>query len=151
MTATPLSVMMNFFAPETDSYSFICNGCGSLVEITAGSTRNKRKLCDECRTVSVNQRASNYHFTHDINENTKTVGDPSLDLVLAVIRQAKTDRWKGWHPKQDKEELSLQECDPVEFLAEGAELWLRCAGINIDLDIERNLRKLTDKRNNRRR
>ena len=151
MTATPLSVKLAWFAPDVDNYSFICEGCGSLIDVPTGGKKNRKKLCDECKVISVNQRANNYHYTHDINENTKTVGDPSLDLVLAVIRQAKTDRWKGWHPIKDKEELNLKDCDPVEFLAEGAELWLRCAGVNVDLDTERNLQKLTDKRNNRKR
>ena len=142
---TTLSVMMRWFETETENYSFICE-CGKLVELPR--VKNKRKKCDECLYESSLQRANNYHYNNDINENTKTVGDPSLDLVLAVIRQAKIDRNRGWNPN-DKEELNLKDCDPVEFLENGARLWLECAGISVDYDTERNLKKLIDKRNNR--
>lgn len=138
-----LSVMMRWYAPDRENVALYCDECGAPLISTDGRTR--KILCDNCRearrreTANIRNRergAVKYDFSDD----------PATALVFAVIRQAIRDKTWHWHAPNpnyldEPGTLELHECDPVAFLEDGAELWLRALGIGVRESMRRELRE----------
>jgi len=118
---TNLDVMLKWYAPDTVT-TLYCDECGREMQSVDG--RNHKILCPECNKARRSDRA---------NVKNRATDDPCADLVFAVIKQAIHDKEWQWHaPKlADNEDLKLAECDPADFLRDGAHLWLEALGLTL--------------------
>jgi predicted nucleic acid-binding Zn ribbon protein len=106
-----LATMLDWYAPDTDTHEVACPDCGRVV---VTSTKIKSARCRECADEA-NRRKS-----RERNRLIYRMGDESVDLAYAVIRNAAEDARRG-------------DRDAAQFLVahDGAELWLRALGIGI--------------------
>jgi hypothetical protein len=138
---TDLSVMLDFFSPETDYVYTFCADCGTPLSVNNHAT--KRPLCEECRREAKRETEHKKYLR-------KTTfyarfGDPTVDLVYAVINHALEDR--DWQRKfnPDGQPLDLVECGAREFIEDGGvELWLGVLGLNIRPSMSRAIREGTE-------
>lgn len=116
--------MLAFFTVESDTVEMTCQECGHTFEVSNRQT-GRAKYCPECRDEAGNrQKLAHYHANFKIKNET---GDPAVNLALAVIENAKYDASKG-------------NDEAKEFLADGAELWIRACGISLRPSYLRRLR-----------
>ena len=118
--------MLRFFSPEHELTDYPCEECGCLIKVDMDN-KNRKRLCDSCRQERVdrvqrrkNENAKEYHSD-----------EPTFNLALAVIRQARWDAQKGDY--QAREYLEAED---------GAELLLRCVGVKVDYDAERMFKEM---------
>ena len=117
MTATPLPVMMRWFEAEPDMVEKMCMDCGDQFEapkLTAWRT----KRCPSCTIEHKRKGEPYYKVDHD---EPLIIGIPGIDLVTAVIRQSILDARSG-----DDEARQFLRAD------DGAELYLRLVGVDVD-------------------
>lgn len=119
---TDFQTMLDFFSPETDYVYTFCAECG--VPLSVHKQGVKRPLCEDCKREAQRERDhTKYVKKHDPTLYHR-FGDPTVDLVSAVLRQA--------------------EHDAAQFLVahDGAELWLKCVGIGVTNQMRRKLELL---------
>lgn len=99
------AIKLQWFEAETDDVEKFCEVCGDPFRVCKKQGGHKSK-CDPCQQeYQVEQAKIRYA------RKTKFF-DPVCDLVFAVITQAQTDK-------------------DYEFLQDGAPLWLRSLGLNL--------------------
>ncbi len=136
---TDLSVMLNFFSPDTDYVYTWCAECGTPLSVNNHAT--KRPLCEECKEES--KKITRRKKYEKIAVMPNRFGDPCVDLVWAVINNALADReWQRKH-NPDGHELSLVECGAQDFIDDGGvELWLAALGIGIRNSMREKIREM---------
>ena len=125
---TDFETMLNFFSPDTDYVYTSCAECGTPVSVNVHGT--KRPLCEDCKREAKQETERKKYARRAVMPN--RYGDPTVDLVYAVIQQALDDR--DWQRKTnpDGHELSLVDCGAREFIEDGGvELWLRMLGVGV--------------------
>lgn len=136
---TTLDVMMNWFAPETAT--LYCDECGC--EMQSADGRRCKLVCDDCkRQRKLDAAYRNNRLYGRVKFDFRD--DPATALVFAVIKQARSDKARPWQPPLDIDSdttLSLAECDPAEFLSNGADAWLAALGIGIRQSMRDKLRE----------
>ncbi len=130
--------MLDFFSPETDYVDTYCSVCGAPLSVRKRGT--KRPLCEDCKREA--QRDLNHKKYMKRHDPTLCYryGDPTVDLVGAIIRQAKNDL--EWQRKlsSDMQALDIAECDAREFIEDGGiELWLRALGLGVQPSLAKKL------------
>jgi len=112
---TDISVMMNWFAPDVETRETYCARCGTHV---TADRHAKKILCEPCRRESSILNSRNQYAKHA--GGYASTGDPEIDLVMALILHAVREAKAG-------------DRDAAQFLVayDGAELWLRFAGIGV--------------------
>lgn len=133
---TDFETMLNFFSPDTDYVYTSCAECGTPVSVNVHGT--KRPLCEDCKREAKQETERKKYARRAVMPN--RYGDPTVDLVYAVIQQALDDR--DWQRKTnpDGHELSLVDCGAREFIEDGGvELWLRAIGIGLQPSLARML------------
>ncbi|HPS41032.1 MAG TPA: hypothetical protein PK040_00410 [Anaerolineaceae bacterium] len=103
------SVMMENLAVEGKTHKVKCPRCGKVVEIALNHTSS---MCGDCQKV--NRR----EWEELRKPKSGDTGDPALNLVLAMVRQARIDKVQGNR-------------DAWQWLATDAPLWLRACGIGV--------------------
>lgn len=105
MTATSFATKYAWFVKESDMVEKFCTVCGDPFSVCKKQGGHKSK-CDRCQLEYQQEQAK-------IRYACKTkFFDPVCDLVFAVIEQARRD-------------------EDTEFLQDGAPLWLRSLGLNL--------------------
>ncbi len=125
---TDFQTMLNFFSPDTDYVYTSCAECGTPVSVNVHGT--KRPLCEDCKREAKQETERKKYLKKAVIPN--RYGDPTVDLVYAVIQQALDDR--DWQRKTnpDGHELSLVDCGAQEFIDDGGiELWLGALGVGV--------------------
>lgn len=127
---TDFDTMLRWFEAET--FTTYCEECGR--ELPPVTDKRKRKYyCTDCL---IERRKEH----HRINNRERGVvkydfsDDPAAALAYAVLYQAihdKTWQWRAPRFSDADTDLSLAECDPQDFLENGAELWLKALGIGV--------------------
>ena len=138
MTDTTFETMLDFFSPDVDYVHTFCAECGTPLSVNNHAT--KRPLCDDCSREARQETARKKYTKRAVMPN--RYGDPTVDLVYAVINQALDDRdWKRrFNP--DGHELSLVDCGAREFIEDGGiELWLGALGIGVRPSMSRQIRR----------
>jgi hypothetical protein len=102
---TDFMVKYNWFVAESDDVEKYCELCGDPFTVDKRQGGHKTK-CDPCQQEYQIQQAKTRYAC-----KTKFF-DPECDLVFAVIQQAQRDNDK-------------------EFLEDGAPLWFRALGLNL--------------------
>lgn len=121
---TTLTAMLNFFTVESDTVEMTCQECGHTFEVSNRQT-GRAKYCPECRDeVFLKKQLGRYYEKRAALLDT---GDPATNLAKAVIEHARFDASKG-------------NDEAKEFLADGAELWIRACGIEMRPSYLRRLR-----------
>lgn len=136
---TDFSTMLNFFSPDTDYVYTFCADCGTPLSVNNHAT--KRPLCEDCKREAL-QESSRKKYVKRGAGMPRRYGDPTVDLVFAVIQQALDDR--DWQRKSnpDGHELSLVDCGAREFIEDGGvELWLGALGIGVRPSMSRQIRR----------
>ena len=136
---TDFAVMLDFFSPETDYVHTFCAECGTPLSVNNHAT--KRPLCEDCKREA-KQISSRKKYAKKATMPNR-YGDPTVDLVYAVIQTALDDR--DWQRKAnpDGHELSLVDCGAREFIEDGGvELWLRSLGLGVTQEMRSALRLL---------
>ena len=112
---TDLDVMMNWFAPDEETRETYFARCGTHV---TADRHAKKILCEPCRRESSILNSRNQRAKHA--RGYASTGDPEIDLVMALILHAAREAKAG-------------DRDAAQFLVahDGAELWLRFAGIGV--------------------
>ena len=125
-----LATMMDWFAAESDLIERECEDCGRVIYVRKNQLKIHR-WCRECYNI---------HKLDKVVEQTESLctGDPSVDIVAAVIQQAAEDAKNG-----DAEARSFLRAD------DGAALYLRAVGVDITPDISRRLYWVGKERNAR--
>ncbi len=137
---TDFAVMLNFFAPDVDYVYTSCAECGTPLSVHKQGT--KRPLCDDCRREAKAVTSRKKYERLQVMPN--RYGDPTVDLVAAIIRHAQEDA--AWQRKFERiydqgTEYHLSECDAGEFLRDGgAELYLRALGIGLQPSLAKAVR-----------
>lgn len=120
------ATMLKFFDTSTTE-EIPCEDCGETIIVDSRS-RSRKKLCDKCRQERSDERNQRRLEKSRIT----SFGDPCLDLAYAVISQAIEDGQNGdYHSR--------------EFLGaeDGAELWLRVVGVEVDDDTQKLLKDIS--------
>ena len=136
---TDFATMLAFFSPETDYVYTFCADCGTPLSVNNHAT--KRPLCEDCKREAL-QESSRKKYVKRGAGMPRRYGDPTVDLVYAVIQQALDDR--DWQRKSnpDGHELSLVDCGAREFIEDGGvELWLAALGIGVRPSMSRQIRR----------
>ena len=123
---TELSTMLDFFSPDVDYVYTYCAECGTPLSVNRQAT--KRPLCPDCKREVAIERDRR----RNADRTPYRYGDPVVDLVGAIIRQAEHDA--AWHTQRcpDGSALDISECDVREFIADnGVELLLKALGIGV--------------------
>ena len=118
--------MLRFFSPEHELTDYPCEECGCLIKVDM-DYKNHKRLCETCRQERVDR------VQRRKNDKAKVFysDEPTLNFVLAVIKQACWDAQKGdYHAREYLE------------AEDGAELLLRCAGVKVDYDAEMGLKEI---------
>ena len=110
--------MLKFFTPDSDVVTIACEDCGKVFDVLQ-KQKGRIHKCDDCQKESRRRKGKATYVALDM----RSVGEPSLDLALAVIRQAKYEAHRGSY--EAKEYLEAED---------GAQLLLRVAGIPLDED-----------------
>ena len=137
MTDTTFETMLDFFSPETDYVYTFCAECGTPLSVNNHAT--KRPLCEDCKREAKQETERKKYLKKAVIPN--RYGDPTVDLVYAVIQQALDDR--DWQRKTnpDGHELSLVDCGAREFIEDGGvELWLAALGIGLQPSLVKMVR-----------
>jgi len=126
---TTLDVMLKWYASDTENTVIRCDECGC--ELQSADGRPRKMVCEKCqRQRKLDAAYRNNRLNGRVKFDFRD--DPATALVFAVIMQAihdKTWQWKA--PLMDPEPLNLRDCDPAEFLQDGADVWLASLGIGI--------------------
>ena len=111
---TNFAVKYAWFVEESDMVENFCEVCGDPFQVCKKQGGHKKK-CDRCQ--------AEYEHEYDLNRyKAKTkFHDPECDLVFAIIQQAKRDH-------------------DTEFLKDGAPLWFRALGLNLQPSMIKRLR-----------
>lgn len=135
---TDFQTMLDFFSPETDYVYTFCAECG--VPLSVHKQGVKRPLCEDCKREAQRERDhTKYVKKHDPTLYHR-FGDPTVDLVSAVLRQAEHDAAWQRHYNPDGQELDIAECEARDFILDGgAELWLRALGIGLQPSLAKKL------------
>ena len=136
---TDFSTMLNFFSPDVDYVHTFCAECGTPLSVNNHAT--KRPLCEDCKREAL-QESSRKKYVKRGAGMPRRYGDPTVDLVYAVIQQALDDR--DWQRKSnpDGHELSLVDCGAQEFIEDGGvELWLAALGIGVRPSMREQIRR----------
>ena len=134
---TDFSTMLNFFSPDTDYVYTFCADCGTPLSVNNHAT--KRPLCEDCRREAKLETSRRKNARNAVMPY--RYGDPTVDLVFAVINKALEDR--DWQRKlnPDGHELSLVDCGAREFIEDGGvELWLKALGIGLQPSLAKAVR-----------
>lgn len=133
---TDFEVMLDFFSPETDYVYTFCAECGAPLSVHKQGV--KRPLCEDCKRESKAETERKKYAKRAVMPN--RFGDPTVDLVSAVLRQAEHDAAWQRRYNPDGQELDLAECGAREFILDGgAELWLRALGIGLQPSLAKKL------------
>jgi len=141
---TDLDIMLDFFSPETDYVDTYCSVCGVPLSVRKRGT--KRPLCKDCKREIQRERDHEKYVKKQDHKLYFRFGDPVIDLVGAIIRQAENDA--AWQRKfhADGQELDLEECDANDFILDGGvELWLRAIGLGVQPSLLKKLNRLEEK------
>jgi len=105
MTDCDFSVKYAWFVAESDVVEKFCIDCREPFTVCKKQGGHKTR-CDRCQ--------AEYEVINDKQRYVakNSTGDSVCNLALAVIRQAQRER-------------------DIEFLADGAPLWLRATGLNL--------------------
>ena len=105
MTDASFDIKYAWFVAESDMVEKFCEVCGDPFSVDKRQGGHKSK-CDRCQ-LEYQQEQAKFRYAC----KTKFF-DPECDLVFAVIQQAQRDNDK-------------------EFLEDGAHLWIRILGLNL--------------------
>lgn len=117
MTDCDFSIKYAWFVAESDMVEKFCEVCGDPFSVCKKQGGHKSK-CDPCQ-LAYQQEQAKFRYAC----KTKFF-DPVCDLVFAVIEQARRDA-------QSNNSEWLEGCDPHDFFQDGAPLWLRSLGLNL--------------------
>ena len=135
---TDFAVMLDLFSPDVDYVHTFCAECGTPLSVNNHAT--KRPLCEDCKREARVENDRRKYAKKAIIPN--RYGDPTVDLVYAVIQQALDDR--DWQRKSnpDGHELSLVDCGAREFIEDGGiELWLGALGVGVQPSMIEQIRR----------
>ena len=140
---TDLSVMLKWYAPETDAVILHCDECGC--EMVSSDGRQRKILCSDCKVIRNNERA--YITKRERGAVRFDFDDPEVSLVYAIINRAMEDKAHEWHAPPmslfEDTDMLLTECNPADFIADGGvELWLAALGIGIRPSMSKAIRNL---------
>ena len=135
---TDFQTMLNFFSPETDYVYTFCAECGTPLSVNNHAT--KRPLCEDCKREAKQETERKKYLKKAVIPN--RYGDPTVDLVYAVIQQALDDRdWQRKH-HYDGEILNMADCGAQEFIEDGGiELWLGALGVGVKPSMIEQIRR----------
>jgi transposase-like protein len=139
---TDFDIMLDFFSPETDYVDTYCSVCGAPLSVRKRGT--KRPLCEDCKRAIQRERDHEKYLAK--SKLYYRFGDPIVDLVGAIIRQAENDAAWQRRFRSDGQELDLEECDAKDFILDGGvELWLRAIGLGVQPSLLKKLNTLEEK------
>jgi len=139
---TNLDLMLKWYAPET--VTLYCDECGREMQSVDG--RNRKVLCEDCKAERIRRHMNARNRDRGITRY--TFDDPTVDLVFAVIKQAIHDREREWRAPRfsDMEtDMRLEDCDPADFLRDGASLWLEALGLTLRPSMKARLATMEEK------
>ena len=124
------ATMLAFFS---DTVEITCLDCDKIFVVDTRDNHRK-KLCSECAQKRIDERVQRRLE----NSRCSSFGEPSLDLAFAVVDQAVKDM-------QSHKDYS-ERGKAREFLGaeDGAQLWLRCAGIPVDEDTIKGFKLMSE-------
>ena len=139
MTDTAFETMLDFFSPDVDYVHTYCAECGTPLSVNNHAT--KRPLCEDCKREAKQETERKKYARRAVIPN--RYGDPTVDLVFAIIEKALDDRDRKRRFNPDGHELSLVDCGAREFIEDGGvELWLAALGLGVTQEMRSALRLL---------
>lgn len=124
---TNLSVMMNWYAPESDLVEKQCSVCGDVFVVNKKQASHKSR-CNTC------QAEYDYRRRHPSSKTTPE--DPVVSLAEAVIKHAIAEA------KSDNSDTDLS---AKAFIDDGGvELWLRALGLGVTPSMRRFIAEMAE-------